>query len=169
MSFYPENAGNQSSFPQNDLEFSSVNRSIQSCFQVLQEPSCRKSPSARFRSNWITYDYNLRSDRKNHRQHFFDPTGTNTITISDRIEKTHGSVAGNHRQYFFDPTGSNTITISDRIETSALFFDLAGSNTIAINDWQYFCDPIGDCNRIGPSWIEKSADGDFFDTIEDCN
>ena len=71
----------------------------------------------------------------NHRQHFFDPTGTNTITISDRIEKTHGSVAGNHRQYFFDPTGSNTITISDRIETSALFFDLAGSNTIAINDW----------------------------------
>ena len=75
------------------------------------------------------------SCRNQRRQHFFDPTGTNTITISDRIEKTHGSVAGNHRQYFFDPTGSNTITISDRIETSALFFDLAGSNTIAINDW----------------------------------
>ena len=29
---------------------------------------------------------------------------------------SRGSVAGNHRQHFFDPAGSNTIAIPDRIE-----------------------------------------------------
>ena len=70
MSFCPENVGNWSSSPQNDLELSP--RSIQSCFQFLQRPSCKKSPSALFRSNWVKYDYNLRSDRINF---FFDPIG----------------------------------------------------------------------------------------------
>ena len=52
MSFSPENVGNWSPSPQNDLEFSP--RSVQSCFPLLQGPSCRKSPSALFRSNWET-------------------------------------------------------------------------------------------------------------------
>ena len=69
MTFCPENIGNWSSSPQDDLEYSP--RSIQSCSPLLQEPSCRKSPSA-----------------------LFNPTGSNTITISDRIKKT-----------FFDPIG----------------------------------------------------------------
>ena len=42
-----------------------------------------------------------------------------------------------HRQRVFDPTGSNTITIVHRIEKNV------------------FVDPIGGCNRIWPSWIEK--------------
>ena len=63
MSFYPENVGNLSSSPQNDLEFSP--RSIQSCFPLLQGPSFRKSPSARFRSKWVTIPENV----------FFDPIG----------------------------------------------------------------------------------------------
>ena len=29
---------------------------------------------------------------------------------------SRGPVAGNHRQHFFDPTGSNTIAFPDRIE-----------------------------------------------------
>ena len=39
--------------------------------------------------------------------------------------------------HFFDPTGSNTITIPDRIDKVFVF------------------DPMDDCNRIWPSWIEK--------------
>ena len=31
---------------------------------------------------------------------------------------SRGPVAGNHRQHFFDPTGSNTITIPGRIENN---------------------------------------------------
>ena len=34
---------------------------------------------------------------------------------------SRGPVAGNHRQHSFDPTGSNTITISDRIEKKRFF------------------------------------------------
>ena len=52
MSFCPENVGNWSYSPQNDLEFSP--RSIRSCFPLLHGPSCRKSPSALFLSNWVT-------------------------------------------------------------------------------------------------------------------
>ena len=63
VSFCPEHVGNWSSSPQNDLELSP--RSIQSCFPLLQGPSCRKSPSALFRSN----------------------PGSNTITIVHRTEK----------------------------------------------------------------------------------
>ena len=62
MSFCPENVGNWSSSPQSDLDF--FPRSIQSCFPLLQGPVAG-----------------------NHRQHFFDPTGSNTITIVRRIEK----------------------------------------------------------------------------------
>ena len=39
-------------------------RCIQSCFPLLQGPSCRKSPSALFRSKWVKYDCKPRSDRK---------------------------------------------------------------------------------------------------------
>ena len=116
MRFCPENVGNWSSSPQNGLEFSP--RSIQSCFPLLQGLSCRKSPSALalFRSNWVKYDYNPQLDRKKHLQHFFDPFGSNTITIPDQIEKKSNSV-GSKKVFFFDP--------------------------------------IGDCDNIWPSWIEK--------------
>ena len=75
--------------PQNDLGFSPRPGR---CFLLLQVPSCRKSPSV-----------------------LSDPTGSNTITIRDRIGK------------------------------------------------KVFCDPIGDCNRIGPSWMGqvKSTKSDF--------
>ena len=46
MSFCPENVGNWSFSPQNDSEHSP--RSIQSCFSLLQRPSCRKSLSTLF-------------------------------------------------------------------------------------------------------------------------
>ena len=62
MSFCPEKIGNSSSSPWKDLGFSP--RSTQSCFPLLQGPSCRKSPSALLRSDWVKYDYNRRSDRK---------------------------------------------------------------------------------------------------------
>ena len=62
ISFCPENVGNSSSSPQNEAELSP--RSIQSCFPLVQGPSCRKSPAAFFGSNWVKYDYNPRSDRK---------------------------------------------------------------------------------------------------------
>ena len=43
-------------------------------------------------------------------------------------------VAGNHRQHFFDAVGSNTITIVRRIEknvlTFAIVFDPMGSKTL---------------------------------------
>ena len=78
MSVCPESVGNWSSSPQNDFEFAA--RSIQSCFQLLEGPSCRKSPSTGRKKGlmWRT---------RTHRQHFFDPTGSNKITISDQIEK----------------------------------------------------------------------------------
>ena len=50
MNFCPEDIGNWSPSPQNDLEFSPI--SIRSCFPLLRGPSCQK----------------------NHRQRFFDPT-----------------------------------------------------------------------------------------------
>ena len=84
VSFCPENVGNLSSSPQNEWEFSP--RSIQSCFPLLQGPSCRKSPSAPFRSNWVKIRLHI---------------------------------------------------IPDRIENNVFF------------------DPIVDCNRTWPSWIEK--------------
>ena len=34
---------------------------------------------------------------------------------------SRGPVAGNHRQHFCDPTGSNKITIPDRIEKNVIF------------------------------------------------
>ena len=44
-----------------------------------------------------------------------------------------GTAAGNHRQHFFDLVGSNTITIVHRIEknawTLAIVFDPIGSKT----------------------------------------
>ena len=46
---------------------------------------------------------------------------------------SRGPVAGNHRRHFFDPTGLQSPTGSEK----------------------RFFDPIGDCNRIWPSWIEK--------------
>ena len=63
MSSCPENVGTRSSLPQSESEFSP--RSIQSSFPLLQGPAVQ-GPS--------------------HRQHFLDPTGSNTIAISDRIE-----------------------------------------------------------------------------------
>ena len=39
-------------------------------FPASQGPSCKKSRLALFRSNWVKYDYNPRSDRKN--TFFFD-------------------------------------------------------------------------------------------------
>ena len=63
MNACPENLGNWSSSPQNELELSP--RSIQSCFLLLEGPSYRKSLSAHFRSNWVKYDYNPRSHRQN--------------------------------------------------------------------------------------------------------
>ena len=49
-------------------------------FQLLEGPSCRKSQSTGRKKGlmWRT---------RTHRQHFFDPTGSNKITISDQIEK----------------------------------------------------------------------------------
>ena len=52
MSFCPENVVSWSPSSRNESEFSP--RSIQSCFPLLQGPSCRKPPSALFRSNWVT-------------------------------------------------------------------------------------------------------------------
>ena len=63
MSICPENVGSWSSSPQNESECSP--RPIQSSFSLLQGLSCRKSPSALFRSNWVKYDCNPRLDRKN--------------------------------------------------------------------------------------------------------
>ena len=62
MSVCLENVGNWSPSPQNELEFSP--RSIQGCFPLLQWPRCWTSPSVLLQSNWVKYDYNLRSDRK---------------------------------------------------------------------------------------------------------
>ena len=62
MSFCPENVTNWSSSPQNESELSPTSRS-RTLSLFSQGPSCRKSPSALFRSNWVKY--NLRSDRKN--------------------------------------------------------------------------------------------------------
>ena len=62
MSVCLENVGNLSPSPQNELEFSP--RSIQGCFPLLQWPRCWTSPSVLLQSNWVKYDYNLRSDRK---------------------------------------------------------------------------------------------------------
>ena len=61
VSFCSENVGNWSTLPQNDSELSP--RSMQSCFQLLQGPSCRMSPPALFRSKWVKCDYDFRSDR----------------------------------------------------------------------------------------------------------
>ena len=41
-----------------------ASESIQSCFPLLQRPGWRKSPSVLFRSNWVKYDSDRRSDRK---------------------------------------------------------------------------------------------------------
>ena len=41
---------------------------------------------------------------RNHRQHFFDPVGSNTITIVHRIEKNVWTIA-----IAFDPIGSNQL------------------------------------------------------------
>ena len=60
MSFCPENIGNSSS-RQNKSEL--FPRYIQSFSRLLQGASCRKLPSALFRSNWVKY--NLWSDRNN--------------------------------------------------------------------------------------------------------
>ena len=66
MSFWPEDVGNWSSSPQNESELSP--RSTQSCFPLLEGllegPSCSKSPSALFRSNWVKYDYYPQSNSK---------------------------------------------------------------------------------------------------------
>ena len=35
---------------------------------------------------------------------------------------SRGPAAGNHHQRFFDPTGSNTITIPDRIEKNEVLY-----------------------------------------------
>ena len=47
---------------------------------------------------------------------------------------SRGRVAGNHRPQFFDPVGSNTITIVYRIEknvgTIAIVFDPIGSKKV---------------------------------------
>ena len=62
MNACPENLGNWSSSPQNELELSP--RPIQSCFPLPYGSSCRKPPSALFRSNWVKYDYDCPSYRK---------------------------------------------------------------------------------------------------------
>ena len=44
---------------------------------------------------------------------------------------SRGSVAGDHRPHFFDPTGSNTITIiPNRIEKKRFFDPIGGCNNI---------------------------------------
>ena len=63
MSFSPENVGNWSSSPRDDLRF------LQDLFIAVSRFS--RGPVAG-------------NDR---RQHFFGPTGSNTTTISDRIGK----------------------------------------------------------------------------------
>ena len=71
VSVCPENVGNWSPSPLDEseptprsIQSEPTPRSIQSCFPLLQGPSCRKSTSAFFRSNWVEYDYIPRSDRK---------------------------------------------------------------------------------------------------------
>ena len=58
-----------SSSPQHESERSPW--SIQSCVPPLQVPSCSKSPSWRFRSNWVRYDYNQSpiGSKKENRSH----------------------------------------------------------------------------------------------------
>ena len=43
---------------------------------------------------------------------------------------SRGAVAGNHRQHFFDSTGSNTITIVHRIEKNVFCYSIEDSNRI---------------------------------------
>ena len=62
MSFCPENAGNWSPSPQNESQF--YPRSVQSCFPLLQGPSCKKSPSALFRSNWVTIPDRIEKNKR---------------------------------------------------------------------------------------------------------
>ena len=54
MSFCSVKCWKLVSSPQNCLE----DLCIQSCFPLLQGPSCRKSRQALFRSNWVKYDVN---------------------------------------------------------------------------------------------------------------
>ena len=80
MRFCPDNVGNWSSSRQDESELSP--RSIQSAISRFS-----RGPVA-----------------GNQRQHFFDSTGSNTITLPDQIDKTfvfrfsRGSVEGNQRQ-----------------------------------------------------------------------
>ena len=46
---------------------------------------------------WVKYDYNLRSDRKNYRHYFFDPTPIGSENINYNLR----SCRKNHRQHFF--------------------------------------------------------------------
>ena len=43
---------------------------------------------------------------------------------------SRGPVAGNHRQHIFDPTGPNTITIYDRIENNVIFDPIGVCNPV---------------------------------------
>ena len=91
MSFCPENVGNWSSSPQNESELPPIYLEL---FPASQGPSCRKSLSALFRSNWVNcrLQSSIGSKKRGVSRFSRDP------------------VAGNHRQHFFDPTGSNTVT-----------------------------------------------------------
>ena len=62
MRFRPENAGNLSSSRQKNRSF--LQDLSGSKFPLLHVPSYRKSRSALFRCNWVKYDYNPQSHRK---------------------------------------------------------------------------------------------------------
>ena len=62
ISFCPKHVGNWSSSPQNEQKLSP-------------------------RMSRAVYRFSRAPVAVNHRQHFFDPTGSNTTTIPDRIEK----------------------------------------------------------------------------------
>ena len=52
---------------------------------------------------------------------------------------SRGPVAGNHRQHFFDPTGSNTITNVHRIEKMFFFDPIGNCNPVGSKKrWRWF-------------------------------
>ena len=83
MSFRSENVGNRSLSPQNEKGFSPI--SIQSCSPLLLGVSCRKSPLASFRSNWVTIHHRIEKKRFSFRSEIvivFDRNGSKQISTT---------------------------------------------------------------------------------------
>ena len=60
----------------------------------------------------------------NHVEHFFDPTRVKIRLQSELSPASTGPSCRNHRHLLVDPTGSNTITIPDRIDIRLFVFPI---------------------------------------------